>query len=134
MKIYSSSHGIYLNTFSEGGVKFMKKRAHERIPLDMEISFLQSDIKYSGTVKDISQNGMYIEVDTPLPFNSKLDLHMPFKARLKVLIDVNNEVLEVPVQVKRLVKKGTSYIGMGVMLLNSSQSYMDFMSGLPSTN
>ncbi|HDY70699.1 MAG TPA: PilZ domain-containing protein, partial [Nitrospirae bacterium] len=86
----------------------MKKRAHERIPLDMEISFLQSDTKYSGTVKDISKNGMYIETDTPLPFDSKLDLHMPFKGRLKILIDLNNEVLEVPVQVKRLVQKGIS--------------------------
>ena len=112
----------------------MKKRAHERIPLDMEISFLQSDTKYSGTVKDISKNGMYIETDTPLPFDSKLDLHMPFKGRLKILIDLNNEVLEVPVQVKRLVQKGTSFIGMGVMLLDPSQSYMDFMSGLPLTN
>jgi hypothetical protein len=110
------------------------KRAHERIPLDLEISFLQFNTKYSGTVKDISKNGMYIESDTPLPFNSKLDIHMPFKASLKILIDFNNEVLEVPVQVKRLVTKGTSFIGMGVMLLNSSPSYMDFMSGLTPTH
>ena len=33
----------------------MKKRAHERIPLDMEISFLHFNTKYSGTVKDISK-------------------------------------------------------------------------------
>jgi hypothetical protein len=59
---------------------------------------------------------------------------MPFKASLKILIDFNNEVLEVPVQVKRLVKKGTSFIGMGVMLQNPSPSYMNFMSGLTPTN
>jgi len=112
----------------------MKKRAHERIPLDMEISFLQFNTKYSGTVKDISKNGMYIETDTSLPFNSKIDLHMPFKASLKILIDFNNEVLEVPVQAKRLVKNGSSFFRMGVTLLNSSSSYMDFMSGLTQTN
>ena len=112
----------------------MKKRAHERIPVDLDISFLQFNTKYSGTVKNISKNGMYIETYMPLPFNSKLDLHMPFKARLKILIDFNNEVLEVPVQVKRLVNNGTSLIGMGVMLLNSSPSYMDFMSGLTYAN
>lgn len=106
------------------------KRAYERIPLDLEISFLKFNTKYSGTVKDISKNGMYIESYTPLPFKSKIDLHLPFKANFKILIDFNSEVLEVPVQVKRLVKKGTSFIGMGVMLLNFSPSYMDFMSGL----
>ena len=112
----------------------MKKRAHERISLDLEINFLQFKTKYAGTVKDISKNGMYIETDTPLPFNSKLDIHMPLKASLKILINFNNEVLEVPVQVKRLVKKGTSFNGMGVMLLNFTPSYMDFMSSLIPAN
>lgn len=108
----------------------MKKRVHERIPLDLEISFLQSDTKYMGIVKDISKNGMYIQMDMPLPFNSKLDLLVPSKAKLKILIDFNNELLEVPVRVIRLVKNGTSFVGMGVTILNSSPLYEDFMSGL----
>ena len=106
------------------------KRTHERIPLDMKVTYVQSNTTYLGTVKDISKNGMYIESDTPLPFNSILDLHLPFKAKLMVYITFNNNVLGVPVRVKRLVKDGSSFIGMGVMLLNSSQSYMDFLSGL----
>ena len=114
--------------------KRAKERAYGRMLLDMKVRFLRFNTKYSGTIKNISQNGMYIETDTPLPFNSKLDLHIPFKARLKILIDFNNEVLEVPVRVKRLVKSGTSFTGMGVMLLNSSPSYKDFMSGLIPVN
>jgi len=111
-----------------------KKRVHERIPLDLEISFLQLNTKYSGTVKNISKNGMYIKSDTPLPFNSKLDILMLSKARLKILIDFNSEVFEVPVRVKRLMRKEDFFIGMGVMLLNSSPLYQDFMSSLTKVN
>ncbi len=110
------------------------KRAHERIPLDMKVCFLQYNIKYSGAVKNISKSGMYIESDTPLPFNSKFDLHLPLKSKLKVFITINTNVLEVSVRVKRLVKDGSYFIGMGVMIVNSYQSYMDFMSGLTTTN
>lgn len=108
----------------------MKKRAYERIPLDMKVEFLQSDLSYSGTLKNISQNGMYIETSEPLPFNSTLDIHIPFKSKLKILIDFNNNVLEVPVKVRRLVQEGAFFTGMGVMLMDTSQNYLDFMSSL----
>jgi hypothetical protein len=111
-----------------------KKRAYERIPLNMKVIFIQSDTKYSGTVKDISKNGMYIKSDTPLPFNSKLELQLFFKAKLRVYITFNNNVLGVPVRVKRLVKDGDFFMGMGVMILNSSQSYVDFLSNITQAN
>ena len=112
----------------------MKKRTYERIPLDMKVSFIQSNTKYSGTVKNISKNGMYIESDTSLPFNSKLELQLSFKAKLSVYITFNNNIFGVPVRVKRLVKDGDSFIGMGIMLLNSPPLYMDFLSSLTPTN
>ncbi len=108
----------------------MKKRAYERIPLDMKASFIQSNTKYLGVIKNISKNGMYIESDAPLPFNSKLELQLSFMAKLRIDITFNNKVLGVPVRVKRLVKDGDFFLGMGVMLLSSSQSYMDFLSSL----
>ncbi len=111
-----------------------KKRAYQRIPVDIEITYEQFNTKYSGTVKNISKNGMYIESDTPLSFNSKLDLHLPYKSKLKVFVISNNNVLGFPVRVKRLVKDETSFIGMGVMLLNSSPSYKNFMNSLTQAN
>ena len=107
-----------------------KKRAHQRISLDIETTFIQFNTKYAGTVKNISKNGMYIESDKPLPFNSKLDLLIPFKTKLNVFIKFNNTVLGVSARVNRLVKDGDSFNGMGVMLLNPSQSYLDFLSDL----
>jgi len=107
-----------------------KKRAHERVPVDIEITFLQYNLKYSGTVKNISRNGMYIESDTPLPFNCKFDIHLPLKSRLKVVITFNNNVLIFPMRVKRLVMKKNCLMGMGVMLMHSSQPYLDFLRSL----
>ena len=112
----------------------IEKRAHERFSVDMEVSIFHFTERYSGTIKDISKSGMYIESDTALLFNSKHDIHSYLLSKLKVFITHNNNVLGVPVRVKRLVKDGDSYIGMGVMLLDPSQPYMDFMNSLTLSN
>ena len=108
----------------------MKKRAYERIPLDIKIDFLQNGSTHAGTIKNISQNGMYIEADRPLPFHSSIDVHLPFKSKLNVLINFNDNVIEVPVRVKRLVKNDSSFMGMGVELSHESHGYLSFMSNL----
>ena len=112
----------------------MKKRAHERIPLDMKVRLLQSNSEYTGIVKNISKNGMYIETTDPLPFSSKFDVHLPFKSRLNVCINCGNNIFEIPVKVKRLVGDDDSFTGMGVMLQTPSRKYMDFISGLSAPN
>ena len=103
-----------------------EKRAHERIPLDMEVTIFKFNTTYSGTLKNISQNGMYIKADKPFPLTCK--------AKLRVFIPFNNTIFEVPVRVKRLVKEERTFIGMGVVILNWSRAYMDFMNNLHPTN
>ena len=112
----------------------MKKRAYERVSLEQKVQFLISEDMYPATIKNISQNGMFIETEEPLPFHSNLDANLPFKYNLKVLIDCKKDVLEVPVRVKRLVKNGSSFKGIGVALVNTSEEYMDFMSTLIPAN
>ena len=105
-----------------------EKRAHERIPLDMEIIIFKFNTTYSGTLRNIAKNGMYIETEKkPLHSNSKLDLHLTYKAKLKIFITFKNNIFEVPVLVKRLVEDGSPSIGMGVMLVNWSRLYWDFL-------
>ena len=112
----------------------IKKRAYERLPLEMEVQFRQLDDMYPGTIKNISQNGMYIETSAPLPFQSNFDVHMPFKTKLQIYVSFNNTVLEIPVRVKRLVKNGADFTGMGVMLSNPCHNYMAFLSNLIPAN
>lgn len=108
----------------------MKQRAYERIATEIEVQFVRSDIQYTATLKNISQNGMYIESPEPLPFHSRLDIHLPFKSRLKVLIDFKDTVLEVPVKVRRLAQDGSLFTGMGVVLTDTSESYLEFLKSL----
>ena len=112
----------------------MKKRAYERIELELEVHFSQLKETYAGTIKNISQNGMYIETNGAIPFHSNFDVHVPFKSKLTVLINFNKHLLEIPVRVKRLVKNGSSFNGMGVALVDTSQEYMDFLSNLIPAN
>ena len=108
----------------------IKKRAHERMPLEMNVHFFHFKSMYPGTIKNVSQNGMYIESNENLPFHSKLDLHIPFKSRLKIIINFKNEMIEIPVQIKRIVKNGSATTGMGVKLVNVPMNYMLFMRNL----
>ena len=112
----------------------MKRRSYERIQLDMKVSFLRFKKMYSGTLKNVSKSGMYIESDLPLPFYFNIDVHIPLISKLRVYITLDNNVFGFPVRVTRLVKDGDSLIGMGVMLLNSPPLYMDFLRGLTTAN
>lgn len=73
---------------------------------------------------------MYIETDTPLPFRSKIDAVFPFPVKLGINIPSGDQVLEVPVKVRRLVKDDGYFNGMGVELTNASEEYLEFLSGI----
>jgi hypothetical protein len=108
----------------------MKKRAHERIPADLEVNFMCENSSYTGRVTNLSKNGMYIEAETPLPFRSKFEVFFPFNLKLGINIPNGDEVLEVRVKVRRLVKKDDYFNGMGVELTNISDEYLEFLSGI----
>ncbi|MEN8265292.1 MAG: PilZ domain-containing protein, partial [Nitrospirota bacterium] len=88
----------------------MEKRSLERIPVKFQADFFYGDEMYSGTVKNISQKGMYIKTEMCPPSESKFEVLLPY----------NEHVLKVPVKVRSLVKTGDVYNGMGVEVFNSS--------------
>ncbi len=98
----------------------MKKRACERIPSNVKVDFFCSNAMYTGTLKNVSKRGMCIDTDTCFPLQSEFEVRIPF----------NNEIIEVPVKVRRLIKTDDYYIGIGVELLNSHGRYHEFVSGL----
>lgn len=98
----------------------MQKRAFERIHTNVPANFIYGDTIHTGTVTNISENGMYINTRTCFPFKSEFDVLIPFK----------KDVLNVPVKVSRLIKKGDNYDGMGLELLKQPQNYLEFLSSL----
>ncbi len=100
----------------------MKERAFERIKTSLNVNFSIGNENHSGTVTNMSKNGMFINTKNCPPHKSKFDL----------LIPSDEGVLSVPVKVRRLLKVSHDYDGMGVELLNPSNQYYEFFNSMRS--
>ncbi len=101
-------------------MSYMEKKACEKIPVNLHVSFLYDNSKHTGIVTNLSNNYMYI----------KTRMCLYFKTKFKVLISLDNEMVEVPVKVNRLVKKNGFYDGMGVKLLCRPKKYLKYVGSL----
>jgi desulfoferrodoxin-like iron-binding protein len=95
----------------------MDKRSSSRIPANLEIKLCLEDDINTGTLINLSRNGMLI--------NTKLCF--PLKSQFEILLPAGDEILKVPVKVSRLLKKDTTYDGIGVELLDPSPKYLEFL-------
>jgi len=100
----------------------MQKRAHERITADLQANFFCGNTMYSGTVINLSENGMFIKTRMCFPFDSQLEILIPLK----------EEVLKVPIKVSRIEKRENFYDGMGVEVLSPCHHYLEFVNRLKS--
>ncbi len=98
----------------------MKKRSVERIPTDLTAEFIWSDRVNAGSVADLSENGMFIKTGRYPPLRAKFELSFP----------VEDDIVKIPVKVRRLRKKDHYYDGMGLEILNPPQKYLDFVTTL----
>ena len=106
----------------------LKRRACERIPVSIQISYFYNNESYAGTVTNLSSNGMYIEAERSLPVKSKVDVRSPFKSYCIVYVPFGEGTLKSIAKIKRLVKAGGDFTCMGVELVNPSQGYLEFVS------
>jgi superoxide reductase len=98
----------------------MKKRAFERVTASHQLSFSYNNTVYSGIVTNLSENGMRINTRDCPPFKSKFDILFPLE----------EDVLTLPAQVKRLVKREDVVDAMGVEIFNPSMKYLQFVRNL----
>jgi hypothetical protein len=97
----------------------MKKRAFERVPVNLESRCF--DIDDFGTVTDLSENGMFI---------SSKKISFPLESTFEVSVKLNTEQLHLPVKVSRITKSNGYYDGIGVELLNCSNNYLKLVNRL----
>jgi Tfp pilus assembly protein PilZ len=99
----------------------MQQRAFERVPANITIRFYSCNTDYSGTIKNLSENGMFISTEKMLfPFDSTIEIIVPFEEKL----------LKVPVKVVRMTKTDDVFDGIGVALLDNHQDYLELVSSL----
>jgi len=94
-----------------------KKRSNARIPSSLIVKFIHRGSLCYGLITDLSENGMRINSGVCLPSNSSLKLLLPLK----------DEVLELPVKVRRLVKTDAFYDIMGVEVLKPTEKYLEIV-------
>lgn len=78
---------------------------------------------YTGTVTNLSENGMFISTKMSFPLESVF---------IAVIL-LGTHTLSVPIKIKRTVSAAEQLtrvedIGLGVRLLNPSKAYLDFVS------
>ena len=99
-----------------------EKRANNRIPSNLQARILYGNLIYTGRIKNLSENGMFIRTKVNFPVNSVFLL----------LVLVNEYVMKVPIKVKRIVRPENSISkrtdqGMGVELVMVSNDYLDYV-------
>lgn len=95
----------------------MSKRVSKRTPANLEVRFSCCNTFYSGTVRNFSEKGMYIDSEICFPMGS----------RFVVLLKMKDDILKVPVKIVRTVKSGNTFGGMGVKLLNLPKEYSELL-------
>ena len=98
----------------------MQKRKVARIRSRLKIWFSHGNELRSGTVTDLSEEGMFIHADINFPFYSKFEVDIPLEKRF----------LRVPVEVSRLVKRNKFYEKMAVKVLSPKKDYLEFVNRL----
>ncbi len=102
----------------------MDKRAFKRVPAKIEVKFLCNHMDYAGTITNISENGMYITTN---------EMCSPFDSQFEVLIIMEDDMMQVPVNLCRIILSPNSDDGIGVNLSNPSEEYEKFVNSIKSS-
>jgi hypothetical protein len=101
----------------------MERRACERRSAKVDVQFFCCNRVHSGTVINLSEKGMFITTD---------EMRFPFDSQLEVLIPFREQILHVPVSLRRIEMSPDSHDGIGVELSDPPQDYVEIINGLSS--
>ena len=102
----------------------MDKRAFDRIPANIEVTFHCNNMDYTGTISDISENGMFISTN---------DMCSPFDSQFEVVIPFKDDEINVPVNLNRIILSPDSHDGIGVELSDLSPDYVEMVKSIKSS-
>ena len=94
------------------------QREFNRIPASFKVRFSCFNTDYTGTVTNVSENGMFIKTGK---------MSFPFDSTLEILVHLKHKIFKVPVEVSRITKSKDHYDGLGVKLLETPQDYLDLI-------
>ena len=99
----------------------MEKRTLEKIPVDVEVEFYCNDRVYYGTVKNLSEKGMFI---------STKRIYFPFDMEFEMYIPRKEKSFRLPVNLARMTTSPDSSDALGVEVQEPSREYLEFVNSL----
>jgi hypothetical protein len=101
---------------------FMEKRAFERTDADLPVRYFCENRIYTGIVKNLSENGMFISTSNFLPCGN----------RVEVLVPLEKEISKFPAKIRRIEKINSFSYNIGIELLDPPNKYIEFVDCLKS--
>jgi len=98
----------------------MDKRAFERIDTNIPVKYFCENMLYTGTIKNLSENGMYISTTNFLPCIDKIEMIIPLKEAVTTFKS----------RIRRIERINESIFNIGVEILNPPESFIAFVAGL----
>jgi len=98
----------------------MEQREHERMSALMQARIFYGNMVYTGTVTNLSEDGMFIDTS----------LHFPVDSVFDTVVLQNGHTVIIPVRVKRTVASFSQDIeaeGIGVEVVTPPQNYLEFV-------
>ena len=102
----------------------MEKRAFRRYPVNINVKFYCCSSVYSGTVKNLSENGMYIDTT---------EMHFPSDSRLEIVFATDELKFHVPVKFVRLTTSPDYQDGFAVEISNPPREYYKLLNNVISS-
>jgi len=109
----------------EIGTHFIEKRSFERIDTRLRVEFDCNNTICCSAVINLSENGMLLRTR---------ELFFPLETKFEICLHLKEEVLIVPVKVRRLDKSVNIYDSIGLELINPPQKYFDYVDRLRSSS
>lgn len=119
----------------------MEKRFFNRIPVSIKTRYLEWHMGfyknlYAGTIKNISDRGMFISTNYKLPRNALIEICIPVVKKKILGIPIKKKYLCIPANhisiVWEKVRSNDLFTGIGIKLSNPPQEYLEFIDSLKS--
>ncbi|MEW6599404.1 MAG: PilZ domain-containing protein [Nitrospirota bacterium] len=98
----------------------MDRRSFDRVATNLPVKYVCDDMLYSGTIRNISENGMYIKTSNFLPCINWIEIFVPLQ----------EEISRFFARIRRVEKIDDANYCMGIELLDPPRNYLAFVGNL----
>jgi len=98
----------------------MNRRSFDRIDTSLPVKYVCDDVLYSGTIRNLSENGMFIKTGNFLPCINWIEIFVPLE----------EEISSFFARIRRIEKVDDANFTMGIELLDPPYNYLEFVGNL----